>query len=56
MEDSEGGSWVEKKEAYLRVILLEDEETVHNAFFDRRYSKKGKNEDQLLYGYRYRTD
>lgn len=22
---------------YLRVILLEDRETVHNAFFDRRY-------------------
>lgn len=26
---------VEKK--YLRVILLEDGETVHNAFFDRGY-------------------
>lgn len=35
-------TWVEEKEAYLRVILLEDGETVHNAFFDRRYSKKGK--------------
>ena len=23
---------------YLRVILLSDGETVHNAFFDRRYS------------------
>lgn len=23
---------------YLRVILLEDGETVHNAFFDRRYT------------------
>jgi len=22
---------------FLRVILLEDEETVHNAFFDRRF-------------------
>ena len=22
---------------YLRVILLEDRETVHNAFFDRRF-------------------
>lgn len=22
---------------YLRVILLPDEETIHNAFFDRRY-------------------
>lgn len=26
---------------YLRVILLEDGETVHNAFFDRSY-KEGK--------------
>ena len=22
---------------YLRVVLLEDEETIHNAFFDRRF-------------------
>jgi len=25
---------------YLRVILLEDEETVHNAFFDRGFRKE----------------
>jgi hypothetical protein len=25
---------------YLRVILLEDGETVHNAFFDRSYKEK----------------
>ena len=24
---------------YLRVIVLEDGETVHNAFFDRRYKE-----------------
>ena len=24
---------------YLRVILLEDRETVHNAFFDRSYKE-----------------
>jgi hypothetical protein len=24
---------------YLRVVLLEDGETVHNAFFDRRFKK-----------------
>ena len=24
---------------YLRIILLEDGETVHNAFFDRRFGK-----------------
>ncbi len=26
---------------FLRVILLEDGETVHNAFFDRGYTEKG---------------
>jgi hypothetical protein len=26
----------------LRVILLEDEQTVHNAFFDRDYEEKQK--------------
>lgn len=25
---------------YLRVILLEDGETVHNAFFDRRFKEE----------------
>lgn len=25
---------------YLRVVLLEDGETVHNAFFDRRFRKE----------------
>jgi hypothetical protein len=25
---------------YLRVILLEDDETVHNAFFDRSYKEE----------------
>lgn len=27
---------------YLRVVLLEDGETVHNAFFDRRFQEKQK--------------
>ncbi|MDJ1167989.1 hypothetical protein PMG71_00950 [Roseofilum sp. BLCC_M154] len=27
----------EAEERYLRVVLLPDEETVHNAFFDRRF-------------------
>jgi hypothetical protein len=30
--------YVEEVERYLRVILLEDGETVHNAFFDRGFS------------------
>lgn len=37
--------WKRIKEAenrYLRVILLEDGETIHNAFFDRNFLKKGK--------------
>jgi len=33
--------WVKIKEVdkYLRVILLEDGETVHNAFFDRSFKE-----------------
>ena len=27
----------EMEDRYLRVVLLPDGETVHNAFFDRRY-------------------
>lgn len=35
--------WAKIEEAenrYLRVILLSDGETVHNAFFDRRFKEK----------------
>ena len=35
--------WAKIAEAegrYLRVILLEDGETIHNAFFDRRFREK----------------
>jgi hypothetical protein len=34
--------WAKITEAdkYLRVILLEDGETVHNAFFDRSYKER----------------
>ncbi|RMD66381.1 hypothetical protein D6817_04205 [Candidatus Pacearchaeota archaeon] len=28
---------IQEVDKYLRVILLEDEETVHNAFFDRSF-------------------
>lgn len=31
------GKVPEMENRYLRVILLEDRETVHNAFFDRRF-------------------
>ena len=30
---------IEAEGKYLRVILLEDEETVHNAFFDRSFKE-----------------
>ena len=30
---------IKEVEKYLRVILLEDGETVHNAFFDRSYKE-----------------
>jgi hypothetical protein len=32
--------YIEEAEKYLRVILLEDGETVHNAFFDRRHKEE----------------
>lgn len=31
--------WVEEEKKYLRIILLEDEVTIHNAFFDRNFRK-----------------
>ncbi len=42
-------TWISEENKFLRVILLEDRETVHNAFFDR-ISKTGgtADEDQVL--------
>jgi len=40
-EDGRIRLWASIPEAgnrYLRVVLLEDGETVHNAFFDRRFT------------------
>ncbi len=37
--------WGKIEEKYLRVILLEDGQTVHNAFFDRNFKRNLKNED-----------
>lgn len=34
--------YVEEMGKYLRVILLEDGETVHNAFFDRGFKEEEK--------------
>jgi hypothetical protein len=39
-DDNRVRRWAKIEQAdnrYLRVILLEDRETVHNAFFDRRF-------------------
>jgi hypothetical protein len=33
-------SYIEETSKYLRVILLEDGETVHNAFFDRGFKEE----------------
>ena len=33
---------IEEEDKYLRVILLSDNKTVHNAFFDRNYKKDKK--------------
>jgi hypothetical protein len=31
-------AWIEPERKWLRVILLEDGQTLHNAFFGRRYN------------------
>lgn len=33
-------SKIESEDKYLRIILLEDGETVHNAFFDRNFREE----------------
>jgi hypothetical protein len=32
--------WVKEEKKYLRIIILEDGETIHNAFFDRNFKKQ----------------
>jgi hypothetical protein len=34
--------FIDEAGKYLRVILLEDGETVHNAFFDRNFKEEDK--------------
>ena len=38
-------AWIDEEEKFLRVILLEDGETVHNAFFDRRFRLKERTDE-----------
>ena len=33
---------IEEQNKYLRVILLEDQKTIHNAFFDRTFKEERK--------------
>jgi len=35
-------AWIEEEGKYLRVIVLQDGETVHNAFFDRSVKEQGR--------------
>jgi hypothetical protein len=37
MDGSAAGCSFAEEVRHLRVVLLEDAETVHNAFFDRRF-------------------
>jgi len=32
--------YIEEEDKYLRVVFLEDGETVHNAFFDRSFHRR----------------
>lgn len=32
--------WIKEVDKFLRVILLQDGETVHNVFFDRSFKEK----------------
>jgi hypothetical protein len=40
MTDEQIWTLVAEVDKYLRVILLEDGETVHNAFFDRSFKEE----------------
>jgi hypothetical protein len=33
-------AFIEEASKFLRIVILEDNETVHNAFFDRSFQKK----------------
>lgn len=44
IDDSRIRFWIyiEEEQKYLRVITLEDGETIHNAFFDRNFKEDKK--------------
>lgn len=33
-------SYIEEAQKYLRIVILDDGETIHNAFFDRNFKEK----------------
>jgi hypothetical protein len=43
-------AYINDAEKYLRIIIIEDKETIHNAFFDRSYLgiKTKNNENNIL--------
>lgn len=43
-------AYIIEAKKYLRIVILEDKETVHNAFFDRSYLdiKTKSNENNIL--------
>ncbi len=43
-------AYINEAEKYLRIVILEDKETVHNAFFDRSFLdiKSKSNENNIL--------
>jgi hypothetical protein len=43
-------AYINEAEKYLRIVILEDKETIHNAFFDRSYLdiKNKSDENNIL--------
>jgi len=43
-------AYIKEAEKYLRIVILEDKLTIHNAFFDRSYLdiKNKSNENNIL--------
>jgi hypothetical protein len=42
-------AFIKEIEKYLRIVILEDKETIHNAFFDRSFDNKLKENENNLF-------
>jgi hypothetical protein len=42
------GGYIREADKYLRVVFLPDGETVHNAFFDRNFKRRLKDESPVF--------